>query len=61
MRKTASKTTAKPTCECCTFIKRIGSTDYEVSVFFSRTSRETLHDKIARLIKSEATERLAGK
>jgi hypothetical protein len=35
------------------FNKRIGSTDFEVAVFFSATNKETLNDKIARLIKSE--------
>jgi hypothetical protein len=29
--------------------KRIGTTDYEVSAFFSRTSMESLEDKILRL------------
>ena len=30
--------------------KRIGSTTYKVSVHFSRTSRETMDDKLIRLI-----------
>ena len=34
--------------------KKIGSTTYHVSIFFSRTSRETINDKIVRLIKNEA-------
>ena len=34
--------------------KRIGSTTYEVSVRFSETSKETLEDKILRLIEHEA-------
>jgi len=33
--------------------KRIGSTLYEVSVRFSATSKETMQDKIFRLIESE--------
>ncbi len=37
-----------------TMLKRIGSTTYKVSVHFSLTSRETMNDKITRLIKSEA-------
>ena len=37
-----------------TFTKRIGSTTYRVGVHFSRTSKETANDKIARLVKSEA-------
>lgn len=36
------------------FSKRIGSTTYLVSVHFSRTGRETVEDKIMRLIESEA-------
>ena len=37
------------------FIMRrtIRSTDYDVAVYFSRTSRETLKDKILRLIRNE--------
>jgi len=33
--------------------KRIGSTNYKVAVHFSKTSRETMDDKILRLIKNE--------
>jgi hypothetical protein len=40
--------------ESRTFIRHIGSTDYEISVFFSDKSRETLTDKMTRLIKSES-------
>ena len=36
------------------FKKRIGSTVYTVSVHFSRTSRETIEDKILRQMESEA-------
>ena len=36
------------------FLKRIGSTNYEVSIHFSQTSKETLEDKIFRLIEREA-------
>jgi hypothetical protein len=35
--------------------KRIGSTLYEVSVRFSQTSRETMQDKLLRLIEREAS------
>ena len=34
--------------------KRIGSTPYKVSAHFSRTSRETMDDKLIRLIECEA-------
>ncbi|WP_295753462.1 transposon-encoded TnpW family protein [uncultured Oscillibacter sp.] len=33
--------------------KRIGSTTYKVSVHFSRTSRETMGDKLVRLIERD--------
>ena len=39
--------------EAETFTRRIGSTTYRVGVHFSRTSRETANDKIARLVRSE--------
>jgi len=35
------------------FTKRIGSTNYRVSVHFSKTGKETMNDKIIRLIKNE--------
>jgi hypothetical protein len=34
--------------------KRIGATDYEVSAYFSRTSGESLEEKIIRLVRNEA-------
>lgn len=45
---------AKPPSEISVFTKRIGSTNYRVSVHFSKTSRETMNDKILRLMKNEA-------
>lgn len=42
--------TDKPLC----ITKRIGSTTYKVSVHFSRTSKETMGDKIMRLIEKDA-------
>ena len=39
--------------ETADFKKRIGSTTYVVSVHFSKTSRETIEDKILKLIESE--------
>jgi len=35
------------------FTRKIKSTVYEVNVFFSDTSKETINDKIIRLIKRE--------
>ena len=40
--------------EAKTITKRIGSTTYEVSVHFNKTSTETLEDKILRLVRSDA-------
>ena len=37
-----------------TMRKRIRSTTYEVYVYFSRTNRETLGDKILRMARNEA-------
>jgi len=37
-----------------TMLRRIGSTNYRVRVHFSSTSRETMNDKILRMVKSEA-------
>jgi hypothetical protein len=39
--------------EPLTMQKRVGSTTYVVSVRFSQTSRETMQDKILRLIERE--------
>ncbi len=41
------------------FTKRIGSTTYNVSVHFSKTSKETMNDKIIRLIRNDETIRKA--
>ena len=40
--------------EPCRFEKRVGSTLYLVNVHFSESSKETMEDKILRLVKSEA-------
>ena len=43
------------------FTKRIGSTNYMVNVHFSRTSQETMNDKIIRLIRNEtASDKAVG-
>jgi len=38
------------------FLKRVGSTNYVVSVHFSKTSKERMEDKLHRLIESEVRE-----
>ena len=49
--KTARSTERKP----LTMQTRVGSTTYVVSVRFSQTSRETMQDKILRIIAREVT------
>jgi hypothetical protein len=46
--------TVKAPQEPCRFEKRLGSTLYVVNVHFSETSKETMNDKIMRLVKNEA-------
>ena len=41
-------------------LKQLGSTNYEVSVFFNNDSRETLSDKLMRLIRNEICGRAVG-
>jgi len=36
--------------------KRIGSTVYEVNVYFNQDAKETMNDKIMRLIRNEAAQ-----
>jgi len=47
---TAPKTQQEPPYK---FSRKIGATNYIVSVNFSKTSRESINDKIMRLIKNE--------
>ena len=42
--------------EAGTFKQRIGNTVYRVNVHYSRTSNETINDKITRLVKNEVSE-----
>jgi len=42
------------------FTKRLGSTVYEVNVYLNQDAKETMNDKIMRLIRNEAArERMA--
>lgn len=59
--QTATTPKEQPARESGVFTKRIGSTNYRVSVHFSKTSRETMNDKILRLIKNDASGKAAGK
>jgi hypothetical protein len=53
MQVAVKATATEPARESRTVTRRIGSTDFEIAVFFSDKSKETLNDKIKRLIKSE--------
>ena len=50
----------EPPRESGVFTKRIGSTNYRVNVHFSKTSRETVNDKIIRMIKNETAGKAAA-
>ena len=41
-------------------LKRIGTTVYQVSVYTSNTSRETLTDKVSRMIKNDVESEVVG-
>jgi len=41
--------------ETHTFTRRIGSTVYRVGIHFSRTSKETMSDKIKRLVQNDVS------
>ena len=53
---TSAATTAHKRREPVNLQKKVGSTVYTVSIHFSKTSQETLEDKILRLIKREVSE-----
>ena len=48
---TETKTNTAPKSRKIT--RKIGSTVYEVSLFFSDTSKESINDKITRLIRND--------
>ena len=39
--------------ECPVLVKKIGKTTYRVTIHFSTTSRETMSDKIKRMLRNE--------
>jgi hypothetical protein len=51
---------AKTATAAGTFTRRIGNTVYRVGVHFSRTSRETIGDKITRLVKNDVSGKAAN-
>ena len=52
MNKTSAKITTN-TSPCPTVRKQIGNTTYIVRIHFSETSKETMEDKIKRLLREE--------
>lgn len=54
MATEAPRAAAERTDKPLRLTKRIGSTTYKVSVHFSQTSKETMGDKIIRLIEKDA-------
>ena len=56
MKPTEVKT-ERPPREPNAFTRRIGSTTYTVGVHFSDTSKDTVNDKIVRLVRREAEEK----
>ena len=53
MRNAKSVAVKREVAEPVTLLKRIGSTTYKVSVRFSETSKETMEDKLLRMIERE--------
>ena len=53
MKPTQAKA-ERPPREPNTFTRRVGSTTYTVGVHFSDTSKDTVNDKIVRLVRREA-------
>jgi len=49
----AAKTSRQTESEPSMLRKRVGSTDFIINVRFSQSAKETIEDKILRLIKSE--------
>jgi hypothetical protein len=52
--------TATPPDKPVIMLKRIGTTVYQVSVFTSNTSKETISDKVSRLIKNDVESEVVG-
>jgi len=60
MQTTATRTSTQR--ERRKFTRRIGNTNYEVIVYLSDTNRETMNDKILRMVKNESADgKAAGK
>lgn len=47
------KNPTEPTFASGIFVKRIGSTIYKVSVHFNQNAKETMNDKVLRMVKND--------
>ncbi len=56
-KNTAAPTTAQ---QPPMLVKKIGKTTYMVGVHFSQTSKETMDDKVARLVKNDIRSQACG-
>ena len=56
---TSAALTAQDGREPVKLLERVGSTTIEVSIHFSETSKETMEDKILRLIEREVTQNVS--
>jgi len=52
--------TAMPPDKPVIMLKRIGTTTYQVAVYVSNTSRETISDKVSRMIKNDVESEVVG-
>lgn len=59
---TESKNTAPQTTEqkAPVLVRKIGNTTYMVGIHFSETSKETMDDKVARLVKTDIRTEACG-
>jgi hypothetical protein len=53
MKNTIKNPTVKTPQEPCRFTKRIGSIVYEVEIHFNQDAKETMNDKLLRMIRRD--------
>jgi hypothetical protein len=60
MNATNKATTSRPTNggRIPQMVTKLGNTTYEVNIHFSKTSKETMTDKVLRLIRNEVTTKI---
>ena len=56
MMNTDKTTITAPKIDQPDFVKRIGKTTYKVNIHFSTTSKETMSDKIIRMLRNEVSQ-----